>query len=201
ELVKKRESYFIKPPSPLVFHIKTLVNKSAIIRGNMVVVRERDQDMPSLHIPVVDLSDPDQELAARAVVKASQEWGVFQVVNHGIPTELIQRFKDVGRQFFELPESDKEAVAKPADSIYGYSRRREMRNGRYKNVLHKTILDKEKTRMSWPVQVNPAYDMVVGPFPELTGDDHPPKFRPIVDNDYVYRKLRKLYFSDHDTHN
>ncbi|ESQ31546.1 hypothetical protein EUTSA_v10004662mg [Eutrema salsugineum] len=303
---------------------------------------ERDQDVPSLHIPVVDLSCPDQELVAREVVKASQEWGVFQVVNHVIPTELIQRLQDVGRQFFELPEADKEAVAKPADSRQGYARRYEfdlqsrkgtvdqlfhniwppssvdytywpknplnyrevneeytrklkmlsekimewlseglglrreaikevisgeymmninyyppcpfsdliegldphtdvsgltllltneipglqvfkdghwidldyipsavivligdqilrLSNGRYKNVLHKTTVDKEKTRMSWPVLVRPTSDTVIGPLPELTGHDHPPKFRPIVYKDYIYRKVRNLPFFDFDS--
>ncbi|VVB17900.1 unnamed protein product [Arabis nemorensis] len=90
------------------------------------MVLERDQDIPSSHIPVVDLSNPDQELVARAVVKASEEWGVFQVVNHEIPTELIQRLQNVGKQFFELPDAEKEAVAKPSDSREGYARRYEL---------------------------------------------------------------------------
>jgi flavonol synthase len=77
---------------------------------------------PTPAIPVVDLSDPDEESVRRAVVKASEEWGLFQVVNHGIPTELIRRLQDVGRKFFELPSSEKESVAKPEDSkdIEGY---------------------------------------------------------------------------------
>lgn len=77
---------------------------------------------PTPAIPVVDLSDPDKESVVRAVVKASEEWGIFQVVNHGIPTELIQRLQEVGRKFFELPWTEKESVAKPEDSkdIEGY---------------------------------------------------------------------------------
>lgn len=90
------------------------------------MVLQRDKDIPSSHIPVVDLSNPDQELVARAVVKASEEWGVFQVVNHGIPTMLIQRLQNAGRQFFELPEAEKKAVAKSADSREGYARRKEL---------------------------------------------------------------------------
>lgn len=77
---------------------------------------------PTPAIPVVDLSDPDEESVARAVVKASEEWGIFQVVNHGIPTELIKRLQEVGRTFFELPSAEKESVAKPVDAkdIEGY---------------------------------------------------------------------------------
>jgi flavonol synthase len=63
-------------------------------------------------IPIIDLSNLDEELVAHAVVKGSEEWGIFHVVNHGIPMDLIQRLKDVGTQFFELPETEKKAVAK-----------------------------------------------------------------------------------------
>lgn len=74
-----------------------------------------------------------------------------------------------------------------------------MSNGRYKSVLHKTTVDKERTRMSWPVLVRPTNDMVVGPFPELTGDDNPPKFKPLAYEDYIYRKVRHLSFDDLDS--
>lgn len=78
---------------------------------------ERDQHIssPSLlaeTIPIIDLSNLDEELVARAVVQASEEWGIFHVVNHGIPLDLIRRLKEVGTQFFELPETEKKAVAK-----------------------------------------------------------------------------------------
>ncbi|KAL0747015.1 hypothetical protein Bca101_029017 [Brassica carinata] len=84
---------------------------------------ERDQTVSSPTIPIVDLSNLDKELVARAVVKASHEWGGFQVVNHEIPKELIQSLKKVGTHFFELSsEAEKEAVATPANSkdIQGY---------------------------------------------------------------------------------
>lgn len=62
---------------------------------------------PSKTIPVVDLSDPDKALVSSMVVKASEEWGIFHVVNHGISMDLIRRLKEVGTQFFELPETEK----------------------------------------------------------------------------------------------
>ncbi|KAJ4890373.1 Flavonol synthase/flavanone 3-hydroxylase [Raphanus sativus] len=305
------------------------------------MVAEREQDILSSRIPIIDVSNPDQGLVARAVVKASEEWGVFQLVNHGIPTELIQRLQNVGRRFFELSETEKKAVAKPDNSREGYARRytldlekkigtvdqlyhniwppsvvnhsywpknpqdyREVNeeytrqvkilsekimewlseglglrreainevvggeyllnvnyyppcphpdliegldahtdvsgltllltneipglqvfkddqwieveyipfavivnisdqilrvsNGKYKSVLHKTTVDKERTRMSWAVLVRPTSDMVVGPFPELIGDD-PPKFKSMLYKDYIYRKVRNLPFVDLDS--
>ncbi|CAN8251756.1 unnamed protein product [Cochlearia groenlandica] len=74
-------------------------------------------------VPIIDLSNPDKELVARAVVKASQEWGIFQVVNHNIPIDLIKRLKELGTEFYEQPEEKKQAVAKPHDStdLEGYT--------------------------------------------------------------------------------
>ncbi|EOA13707.1 hypothetical protein CARUB_v10026778mg [Capsella rubella] len=286
-----------------------------------------------LNIPVVDLSVSDEAFLVSEVTKASEEWGVFQVVNHGIPTELMRQLQVVGKQFFELAEAEKEAVAKEED-IEGYKRNylqgikawdehlshrlsppslinykywpknppqyREvneeytrhmkkltekilgwlseglglpslaltqslggemaeyvirinyyqpsekselvigaaahtdigalallvpnevpglqvfkderwlnveyidsavvviigdqlmrMSNGRYKNVLHRAMLDKERFRISWPVFVAPDGDISVGPLPELTGDENPPKFETLVYKDYLHQTFAK----------
>ncbi|KAF8112534.1 hypothetical protein N665_0063s0020 [Sinapis alba] len=296
---------------------------------------EKDQHTspPSETIPIIDLKDPHDELVARAMVKASEEWGAFHVVNHGIPSELIQRLQEVGMQFFELPTVEKESVGKLPDSkcVQGYDAknlkrvvswsehilhkiwpqscidyrfwpknppnyrevneeyarevsnlsetimgclskglglRREalkeglggaeymlrinnyppssdlvigaeahtdfaamallvsndvpglqvfndnhwfhveyinssvvvllgdqimrMSNGRYKSVLHRATIDKEKTRMTWPVLVDPRGGLVVGPLPELIGDENPPKFEALTFEDYIYRKVNML---------
>ncbi|CAH8330624.1 unnamed protein product [Eruca vesicaria subsp. sativa] len=294
-----------------------------------------------MEVPIINLSNPNEELVAHAVVKASQEWGIFQVVNHGIPSELIQRLKDVGKEFFELPETEKEVIAKPEDStdVEGYRTRftkdrdgrdawvdhlfhriwppsrvsyrfwpknpqeyrevneeyashikklsekimewlseglglrrealkeglggeaveylmkinyyppyhgpdlvvgapvhtdigavtflvaneatglqafkddhwidtkcttsgiiviigdqfQRMSNGKYKSAEHRATMDKEKTRMSWPVFVESSLDHEFGPLPELiTGDDNAPKFKPFVYKDFKFSKLKKL---------
>lgn len=49
-------------------------------------------------MPVVDLSalgspvsSPEYEQMVGAVVRASREWGCFQIVNHGVPLDVTQR--------------------------------------------------------------------------------------------------------------
>ncbi|KAF2549438.1 hypothetical protein F2Q70_00022909 [Brassica cretica] len=65
--------------------------------------------------------------------------------------------------------------------------------GKYKSAQHRATMDKEKTRMSWPVFVESSLDHESGPLPELiTGDDNAPKFKPFVYKDYKFRKLKKL---------
>ncbi|KAG1366641.1 putative Flavonol synthase/flavanone 3-hydroxylase [Cocos nucifera] len=77
---------------------------------------------PVPEIPVVDLAEPDRDRVVQAVVKAGQEWGIFQVVNHGIPVEVIKELQRVGKEFFELPQEEKEAYAmKPeSETLEGY---------------------------------------------------------------------------------
>lgn len=77
---------------------------------------------PVPEIPTIDLSEPDLDKVVKAVDEASTEWGIFQVVNHGIPVELIQRLQSVGREFFELPLEEKKKYAKPpgAEGVDGY---------------------------------------------------------------------------------
>ncbi len=77
---------------------------------------------PVPEIPTIDLSDPDQEKVARSIAEASKEWGIFQVVNHGLPTDVITKLQAVGKEFFELPQEEKELYAKLPGSqgIEGY---------------------------------------------------------------------------------
>ncbi|KAL1204009.1 putative inactive flavonol synthase 2 [Cardamine amara subsp. amara] len=294
--------------------------------------------LPTETIPIIDLSSLDEDQVSHTVVKASEEWGIFHVVNHGIPMDLIQRLKEVGTQFFELPEIEKKAVAKQDGSkdFEGYTTnlkyvkgevwtenlfhriwppscinfnywpknppqyrevieeyteetkklserileylseglglRREalkeglggasteyvmrinnyppnpnsaltlgvpehtdiigiaiivtnevpglqifkddhwfdvhyipsaltvnigdqilrLSNGKYNNVLHRAIVDKEKKRMSWPVFVDANPNVVIGPLPELITGDNPSKFKPITCEEFKYRRLFKL---------
>ncbi|XP_031495748.1 flavonol synthase/flavanone 3-hydroxylase [Nymphaea colorata] len=295
---------------------------------------------PAPDIPTVDLSDPDYGQVLQKMVKASKEWGIFQLVNHGIPEEVIRKLQAVGKEFFELPQEEKEAYARDPNSgsLEGYGTRLQkdfdgkkswvdfffhivwppsrinfavwpkkpaayrecneeytkylvdvvdkilgalseglgverntlknavggedleymlkinyyppcprpdltlgvvqhtdmssltllvpnevqglqvfkdgiwfdakyipnalivhigdqieiLSNGIYKAVLHRTTVNKEKARMSWPVFCEPPPETVVGPIPELLGEDNPPKFKTKSFKDYQYCKLNKL---------
>lgn len=65
-------------------------------------------------------------------------------------------------------------------------------NGYYKSVLHRTTVDKEKARMSWPVFLEPPPECMVGPIPQLLNDQNPPKYKSKMFKDYAYCKLNKL---------
>ncbi|XP_058089552.1 flavonol synthase/flavanone 3-hydroxylase-like isoform X2 [Magnolia sinica] len=77
---------------------------------------------PIPEIPIVDLSDKDHNRVVREIAKASEEFGIFRVVNHGIPTDVIEKLQSVGKAFFQLPEEEKEKYAiKPgSEKLEGY---------------------------------------------------------------------------------
>ncbi|KAE8685360.1 ethylene-responsive transcription factor 1B-like [Hibiscus syriacus] len=71
--------------------------------GNLIVPRGKN-------IPVIDLSEAEGRNRTRIVqqiLKAGEEYGFFQVVNHGVPEDLIKEGFEVLEEFFEMPDEDK----------------------------------------------------------------------------------------------
>lgn len=75
-----------------------------------------------LEVPIIDLNGTDEVKVLSEIVEASKEWGMFQVVNHEIPSEVIAKLQAVGKEFFELPQEVKEVYGKieGSDSLEGY---------------------------------------------------------------------------------
>eukprot|EP01018_Ginkgo_biloba_P036322 Gb_19822 [translate_table: standard] len=299
-------------------------------------------------IPVVDLSALEvaevREKTLEEIGRASQEWGVFQVINHGISESLFERLQTVGKQFFDLPQEEKETYANNGgdgvlagygtrlphhvDGRQGWSdffyhilwpaSRRDfskwpqqpssyieitdeytrgvvevvnkllsalslnlglhenvlkdalgsqnlemalkinyyppcpqpelalgvlphtdfcaltvlkpndvpglqvykdgnwvtaayvpnalvihigdllqiLSNGKYKSILHRSLVNKEKTRMSWPIFCSPPGDAVIGPVKELIDENNPPLF-----NDRTFSELKRHKFSTPSQYN
>ncbi|KAL3503982.1 hypothetical protein ACH5RR_033823 [Cinchona calisaya] len=65
-------------------------------------------------------------------------------------------------------------------------------NGRCKSMLHRSTVNKDKTRMSWPVFVEPPADHHVGPHRKLINEQNPSKYKTKKFSDYCYCKLNKI---------
>jgi len=90
--------------------------------------------------PVIDLAgleDSDQRLKiVSQLVQASQEWGFFQIINHGIPLSLLESVKRVSQEFFglSLEEKRKQCPVRPGvHMLEGY--------GRFFDISDDTVLD------------------------------------------------------------
>uniref|UniRef100_A0A3N7EGW2 Fe2OG dioxygenase domain-containing protein n=1 Tax=Populus trichocarpa TaxID=3694 RepID=A0A3N7EGW2_POPTR len=60
-------------------------------------------------IPVIDLGDiagQNRANIAQEILKASQEFGFFQVINHGVSKELMNDTMSVFKEVFEMPAED-----------------------------------------------------------------------------------------------
>ncbi|KAJ1402619.1 Oxoglutarate/iron-dependent dioxygenase [Sesbania bispinosa] len=128
EIVTKMEEAPTFAPCVPVPNVQEMVRKNPFevpkryVRGEEEV--EKSNYMPHLssEIPIIDftlLSNGNKEELLKLDI-ALKEWGFFQIVNHGVPRELMQRMKDITAGFFELPIEEKEIWKMPPDDIQGY---------------------------------------------------------------------------------
>jgi isopenicillin N synthase-like dioxygenase len=82
----------------------------------------------SHELPPIDLSKldgPNHDQVVEEIASAAEKLGFFQVVNHGVPVELLESLKDVAHKFFAQPPEKKAIYCKdvsPSPNVkYGTS--------------------------------------------------------------------------------
>ncbi|GER52281.1 2-oxoglutarate (2OG) and Fe(II)-dependent oxygenase superfamily protein [Striga asiatica] len=70
---------------------------------------ESKQQQSAVHVPVIDMGDIrlNRKRIVEQVKIASEEWGFFQVVNHGVPQDVMDGMICGVRSFMELPVEEK----------------------------------------------------------------------------------------------
>ncbi|KAM5560169.1 protein SRG1-like [Rosa sericea] len=86
----------------------------------------------SSEVPIIDLSllSKGHKEELTKLDQACKEWGFFQVVNHGVATEVTKGLQEAAEKFFELPLDEKNRIAMPPNDIQGYG---------HTNVDHKVL--------------------------------------------------------------
>ncbi|KDP31239.1 hypothetical protein JCGZ_11615 [Jatropha curcas] len=90
--------------------------------------------MTESSIPTIDLSpffregdEEDKKIAIDSITKACSDYGFFQIVNHGIPSALMNQALQLSEKFFNFPDEEKRKsspnTAAPLPA--GYSRQPE----------------------------------------------------------------------------
>ncbi len=88
-------------------------------------------------VPLIDLQglnccegSIERENVLKQLAYACEEWGFFQIVNHGIPESLMEAMMNVGKAFFGLSVEEKQAYAAlPGLIMQGYGSKYIAREG------------------------------------------------------------------------
>lgn len=71
-------------------------------------------------IPVIDLSECRKEVLISKIGKACEEWGFFQVINHGVPFKISREVEIEAKKFFEKSLDEKKKVKRDEFDAMGY---------------------------------------------------------------------------------
>ncbi|KAK6778570.1 hypothetical protein RDI58_025288 [Solanum bulbocastanum] len=108
--IQKIPDYFIKPPSDRSFNIT-------------------DTKTTSINVPLIDLENlnsPNEFVRKETIdgiSNACREWGFFQVANHGVSHELMEKTRVVWHEFFQLSLEEKQKFANSPVTYEGYRSR------------------------------------------------------------------------------
>ena len=106
-----------------------------------------------MSVPTIDLSEVDavEQNLTETISTAAQSYGFFQVTNHEVSSQLVERVWTQTRAFFDLPKPAKHALARSKENPRGF----------YDRELTKNRRDLKE-----------VFDFAAVPNPDLP-DDHP----------------------------
>ncbi|GAB4835312.1 hypothetical protein Ancab_039505 [Ancistrocladus abbreviatus] len=106
-------------------------------------------------IPIIDVCNWEDQTVCDAICNASQKYGFFQIINHGIPMEVLEEVQAAAHRFFQLPTEEKvkyKADAfKPGTAKMGtsFSPNKE-KILEWKDYLSMQYVDDETASANWP---------------------------------------------------
>lgn len=72
-----------------------------------VAYNQFSNEIPVISIAGIDEVNGRREEICKKIVEACEEWGIFQIVDHGVDTKLISEMTHLSRKFFALPPEEK----------------------------------------------------------------------------------------------
>ncbi|XP_061348527.1 naringenin,2-oxoglutarate 3-dioxygenase-like [Gastrolobium bilobum] len=90
-------------------HEKTL--QSRFVRDEderpKVAYNEFSNEIPVISLAGIDEVDGRRAEICNKIVEACENWGIFQVVDHGVDAKLVSEMTRLGKEFFALPPEEK----------------------------------------------------------------------------------------------
>jgi isopenicillin N synthase-like dioxygenase len=117
--------------------------------------------------PVIDIADSERAHTLEDIDAACREWGIFQIVGHGIDTRLIAALRRQMRAFFAEPVAAKRAISRTAANPWGFFDRELTRHTRdWKQIYDYGPADGDVIVPQWPAGL-PAFQPVIREFYEV----------------------------------
>ncbi|KAL8192554.1 hypothetical protein R6Q57_027739 [Mikania cordata] len=111
--------------------------------------------LENMTIDLSELDGPKHDQVGKAIAHAAETLGFFQVVNHGVPLELLESLKVAAHRFFAQPPEKKSLYLKgvsPSPMVkYGTSFVPEKENAlEWKDYISMTYTNDVDALQSWP---------------------------------------------------
>src|SRR5690242_1747701 len=124
----------------------------------------------SLQPPVIDVSAAERAHTHQRIDAACREWGLFQVVNHGIDLRLLSALRRQMRELFGAPLEEKRRIERTAANPWGFYDRELTRHTRdCKQVYDYGPPDGGELVPQWPPSL-PAFKPVVREYYQACDD-------------------------------
>lgn len=96
------------PDPPFEITYKNLLDSMMeSVQKNVSVVEECE--LPLIDLKQLGLGEVERQACKKLIVEASQEWGFFQVINHGVSSEVVGSLREEQMKLFKKPFEEKKA--------------------------------------------------------------------------------------------
>ena len=72
-----------------------------------VAYNEFSDEIPVISLAGIDEVDGRRREICEKIVEACENWGIFQVVDHGVDQQLVAEMTRLAKEFFALPPDEK----------------------------------------------------------------------------------------------
>lgn len=86
---------------------KTYKNLFDSLRETPEVSAVEECELPLIDLNELNMGDLSRRACKKKIARASQEWGFFQVINHEISREVLEKMREEQIKLFEKPFPDK----------------------------------------------------------------------------------------------